>query len=75
MLITVQEVGYPEFKKLLRERYGKNWMQWIMGVCPDGMLTEELILMVDLDETAQKLGWTRKTEGSRHGDGSCVYPS
>ncbi len=61
-LITVKEVGYLEFKKLLKEQYGKNWMQWIMGVCPDGMLTEEAILMVDLDETAQRLGWRRNIE-------------
>ncbi len=61
-MITVKEVGYLEFKKLLMEKYGKNWMQWIMGVCPDGMLTEESILMADLDETAQRLGWRRKPE-------------
>ncbi|KUG02952.1 hypothetical protein ASZ90_019659 [hydrocarbon metagenome] len=61
-MVTVKEVGYLEFKKLLQARYGKNWMQWIMGICPDGILIEELILMVDLDETAQKLGWIRIAE-------------
>lgn len=58
-MVTVKEVGYLEFKKLLLDRYGKNWIQWIMGICPDGILIEESILMVDLDETAQKLGWIR----------------
>jgi sulfite reductase beta subunit-like hemoprotein len=62
-LPTVKEVGYLEFRKLLQERYGKSWMQWIMGVCPDGMYLEEAVLMVDLDETAAKLGWIPKTTG------------
>ncbi len=62
IVITVKEVGYLEFKKLLRERYGKNWMQWIAALCPDGILTEELVLMADLDDTAQKLGWKRLVE-------------
>ena len=61
---TVKEVGYREFRKLLWERYGKSWMQWIMGVCPDGMFLEESILMVDLDETAAKLGWVPKVTGN-----------
>ncbi len=58
---TVKEVGYHEFKKLLRERYDKSWMEWILGVCPNGMFLEETVLMVDLDETAEKLGWVSKT--------------
>jgi hypothetical protein len=62
-LPTVNEVGYLEFRKLLWERYGKSWMQWIMGVCPDGMFLEEAVLMVDLDETAAKLGWVPKVTG------------
>ena len=62
MTTTVKDVGYSEFKRLLKERYGKHWFEWITGVCPDGLITEEAVLMVDMDQTAVKLGWRRIKE-------------
>ena len=48
---TVKEVGYMEFRKLLQERYGKSWMQWIMGVCPTECIWKKPI-NGGFDETA-----------------------
>lgn len=64
MTITVDKVGYAEFKRLLNENYGKDWMQWVFAVCSDGIVTEKAVLRTDLDDTAEKLGWQRKDRGS-----------
>jgi len=62
MTTTVKDVGYSRFKRLLKERYGKHWFEWINGVCPDGVIMEEAVLTGDMDETAVKLGWHRIEE-------------
>jgi hypothetical protein len=62
MSITVDKVGYAEFKRLLSEKYGKDWRQWVSAVCPDGIINENKALQTDLDDAAKKLGWQRKKE-------------